>query len=40
VKIAGYPLEVVQTHERAIRSVRVYLRVDAAPAEIALDRSG
>jgi Mg2+/Co2+ transporter CorB len=40
VKIAGYPLEVVQTHERAIRSVRVYPRVDAAPAEIALDRSG
>ncbi len=40
VKIAGYPLEVVQTQERAIRSVRVYPRVDDGAQEIALDRSG
>ncbi|MBC7779545.1 MAG: HlyC/CorC family transporter [Proteobacteria bacterium] len=40
VKIAGYPLEVVQTQERAIRSVRVYPQVDAAAADIALERSG
>jgi Mg2+/Co2+ transporter CorB len=40
VKIAGYPLEVVQTQERAIRSVRVYPRVDPGSPDIALDRSG
>jgi len=28
VKIAGYPLEVVQTHERLIRSVRIFPRQD------------
>jgi Mg2+/Co2+ transporter CorB len=40
VKIAGYPLEVVQTQERAIRSVRVHPRYDPGVPEDGLDRSG
>jgi Mg2+/Co2+ transporter CorB len=40
VKIAGYPLEVVQTQERSIRSVRVFPRVDTDVPDIPLDRSG
>ena len=40
VKIAGYPLEVVQTQERSIRSVRVFPRVDTDVQDIPLDRSG
>jgi len=40
VKIAGYPLEVVQTQERSIRSVRVHPPVDDGPPGIPLDRSG
>jgi Mg2+/Co2+ transporter CorB len=32
VKISGYPLEVVQTQERLIRSVRIYPRTGRPPA--------
>jgi Mg2+/Co2+ transporter CorB len=32
VKISGYPLEVVQTQERLIRSVRIYPRTGLPPA--------
>ncbi|MBY0436950.1 MAG: HlyC/CorC family transporter [Burkholderiales bacterium] len=40
VKIAGHPLEVVQTQERSIRSVRVHPRVDGGSPDMPLDRSG
>ncbi len=40
VKISGYPLEVVQTQERSIRSVRVFPRVEAESRETSFERSG
>jgi Mg2+/Co2+ transporter CorB len=40
VKIAGYPLEVVQTQERSIRSVRVFPPVEAESRDTSFERSG